>query len=167
MTIQSLFPDVEAATQKPKPIRFKVIRPVYETLVVRDDISSYFGNGTRYTDPEQVFQAFRWLNKETKEYFIVLHLSCRNELICIDVVSIGSMNQSVVNIREIYKSVLLSSAMAILVLHNHPSQKTEPSREDIQIVRRIKEAGELLNVKLLDSIIIGESYFSFVSAGLM
>ncbi len=63
MNIQTLF-DQENVAQLPKPIKFKVIKPVFETLTVKDEVSRY--NNTRYTDPQQVYDAFRWLNQETK-----------------------------------------------------------------------------------------------------
>jgi DNA repair protein RadC len=82
-------------------------------------------------------------------------------------VSIGSLNQSIVQNRELFKTACISSAAAILVLHNHPTGDPTPSREDLDVTRRIKEAGDLLGIKLLDHIIIGESYVSFVEQGLL
>jgi DNA repair protein RadC len=107
------------------------------------------------------------LQLESKEWFIALHLDSKNVIQCIDVVSVGSMNQSIVNIREVFKSALLTSCMAMILVHNHPSQNVEPSREDIAITGRLKEAGSLLYIPILDHIIIGETYYSFVSNGLM
>jgi hypothetical protein len=69
--------------------------------------------------------------------------------------------------REVYKSALLSSAAAIIILHNHPTGDPAPSREDIEITRRLKEAGEIIGVRLLDHIIIGDSFVSFVERGLL
>ena len=166
MTIQTLFGTEDIMTKKHKPVRFKVVRPIFETLTIRDEISTYFGK-TRYTDPEQIFNSFKWLQRESKEWFIAVHLDSKNVIQCIDVVSVGSMNQSIVNVREVFKSALLTSCMAMILIHNHPSQNVEPSREDISITGRLKEAGALLSIPILDHIIIGETYYSFVSNGLM
>jgi DNA repair protein RadC len=166
MTIQTLFGTEEITTSKPKPIRFKTIRPVYETLVVKDEVSIYFGKD-RYTDPQQVFDAFRWLRNETKEYFISLHLNGKNSIVCIDIISIGSLNQSIVHPREVFKSALLSNSAALILTHNHPTGDPTPSREDLSITRRLKEAGEICGIPILDHIIIGDTFTSFVSQGLM
>jgi DNA repair protein RadC len=166
MTIQSLFGTEEITTSKPKSIRFKTIRPVYETLTVKDEVSIYFGRD-RYTDPQQIFNAFRWLNNETKEWFVSAILDGKNKIVCIEIISIGSLNQSIVHPREVFKSALLSNAAALILLHNHPTGDPQPSREDLSITKRLCEAGEILGIKVLDHIIIGETYYSFVSNGLM
>lgn len=69
--------------------------------------------------------------------------------------------------REVIKTALLSSAASIMLIHNHPSGDPQPSREDREITRRLKEAGDLLGIRVLDHIIIGEQYMSFVEMGLM
>jgi DNA repair protein RadC len=168
MTVTTLFGE-ETIPAKPRTIKFKQIKAVYENLImhVSEEITNYLSPKTRYTSPSQVFESFKWLQSETKEYFIVLHLDGKNRPLAADLCSIGSLNQSIVNVREVYKVALLSSAACILVLHNHPSLDETPSSEDIAITRRLKEAGELLNVKLIDHIIIGETYLSFVERGLM
>ncbi|MDD3294393.1 MAG: JAB domain-containing protein, partial [Geobacteraceae bacterium] len=84
------------------------------------------------------------------------------------IVSIGSLNQSIVHPRDTLKSSLLSSAAAIILVHNHPSGSTDPSREDVEITRRLREACDIIGIKLLDHIIVAESEFtSFVSRGLI
>jgi DNA repair protein RadC len=130
-------------------------------------VSCYFGKD-RYTDPQQIFSAFRWLRHESKEYFISLHLDGKNRIICIDIISIGSLNQSIVHPRETFKTALLSSAAAIILVHNHPTGDPTPSREDLSITKRLCEAGEIIGCKILDHIICGDQTFtSFVSQGLM
>jgi DNA repair protein RadC len=166
MTVDSLFGQ-EAVPVKPRTIRLKQIRAVFETLVIKEEASRYLKPFTRYSSPAQVFDTFNFLRHETREYFFAIHLDGKNRICCIDEVSIGSLNQSVVHPREVFKTALLSSAAAIIVLHNHPTGDPAPSREDIEITRRLKEVGEIIGVKLLDHIIIGDSYVSFVSQGLI
>lgn len=150
-----------------KTIRFKSIKCKIENLVVEDNYESYFRNGVRFTDPEQIYNGFKWLKDETKEHFIAVHLDGKNRMVCIDVVSIGSLNQCIVHPREVFKSAIVSNAAAIILLHNHPTGDTVPSQEDISITRRLREASEILGIKILDHLIIGDNYYSFVGSGLM
>lgn len=166
MTVDTLF-GPETITRKPRAIRFKKIKAVYETLTIREEITNYLSPLDRYTSPQQVYETFKFLRNETKEYFFALHLDGKNRIICIDMVSVGSLNQSIVHPREVFKSALLSSSAGIIILHNHPSGEPTPSREDIEITRRLKESGELLGIRVLDHIIIGETYISFVERGIM
>ena len=166
MTIDTLF-GTEEITVKPRTIRFKQIKAVYETLIIKEDIAAYLKTGSRFTEPRQVADTFQFMMKETKEMFITLHLDGKNRIICMDIVSIGSLNQSIVHPREVFKTALLSNAAAVLLIHQHPTGDPSPSSEDIAITRRLKEAGDLLGIKVLDHIIIGDGYLSFVERGLL
>ena len=167
MTIDTLFGPVEVAAPKPRSIKFKTIKAVYETLTVKEEIGNYLRPNTRYTSSSQVFDTFSFLQDETKEYFLALHLDGKNRVICVDMVSSGSLNQSIVHPRETFKTALLSSAAAIILMHNHPTGDPTPSQEDIQITRRLIEAGELLGIKVLDHIIVGDHHYSFVEGGII
>jgi len=150
-----------------KTFRLRVMRPVYSREVIREDMPAYIAT-KRFTSPLQVFEMFRDLILETKEHFLCIHLDGKNRIICLDRVSVGSLNQSVVHVREVLKSALLSSAAATLLVHNHPTGDPTPSGEDLAITRRLKEAGELIGIPVLDHIIIGEGqYVSFVEKGLL
>jgi DNA repair protein RadC len=167
MTVDTLFGE-EEINGKPRAIRFKQIKAVYETLTVNDSVASYLKTGTRYTAPSQVFETFSFLMQETKEMFLTLHLDGKNRIIAVDMVSVGSLNQSIVHPREVFKTACLSNAAAVLLIHQHPSGDPSPSTEDISITRRLKEAGEILGIKVLDHIIVGDGeYLSFVERGLM
>jgi DNA repair protein RadC len=84
------------------------------------------------------------------------------------VVSVGSLNASIVHPREVYKPALATSSAAIVIAHNHPSGDPSPSREDREVTRALAEAGRLLDVPLHDHVIIGaDAYFSFRDAGLL
>ena len=100
--------------------------------------------------------------------FITLHLDGKNRIICMDLVSVGSLNQSIVHPRSVFQTALISNAAAILLIHQHPTGDPTPSSEDISITRRLSEAGELMGIKVLDHIIVGEGeYLSFVERGLL
>lgn len=165
MTIDTLFGPEEVPAPKPRPIKFKTINAVYETITVNDHLTDYLKPNTRYTSASQVFDTFSFLRHETKEYFIALHLDGKNKAICVDMVSSGSLNQSIVHPRETFKTALLSSAAAIILMHNHPTGDPTPSPEDLEVTRRLREAGELLGIRVLDHIIIGDSYYSFTERG--
>lgn len=167
MTVETLFGPEEAAPIKPRSIKFKQIKAVYETLTVQESIGDYLRPNTRYTSSSQVFDTFSFLQHETKEYFIALHLDGKNRIICVDMVSSGSLNQSIVHPRETFKTALLSSAAAIILMHNHPTGDPTPSPEDIEITKRLKEAGDILGIRILDHIIIGSTYYSFTERGLL
>lgn len=167
MTIDTLF-GTEEATGKTRTIKFKQIKAVYETLTVKEEITNYLKTGTRFTAPSQVYETFSFLMKETKEMFLTAHLDGKNRIIAMDLVSVGSLNQSIVHPREVFKTALLSSAAAIILVHQHPTGDPTPSSEDIAITRRLKECGELMGIKILDHIIVGEGeYLSFVERGLL
>lgn len=148
-----------------KRIVIRKIESRYRKEVVREDAPAWVN--LRFTTPAQVFEIFYGLRQATKEHFIVLHLDGKNRIACYDPVSVGSLNQSIVHPREVFSNAVRSSAAAILLLHNHPTGDTTPSREDLEITRRLREAGDLLGIKILDHIIIGDSYLSFVEQGLI
>lgn len=167
MTVDGLFGPIEIAEPKTRCIKFKQIKAVYETLTVNEGAGNYLSPKIRYTSPTQIFDTFSFLQDETKEYFIALHLDGKNRILCCDICSIGSLNQSIVHPREVYKTALLSSAAAIILMHNHPTGDPTPSTEDLEVTRRLREAGDLLGIKVLDHIIIGSTYYSFVERGVI
>ena len=151
-----------------KTIRLKQIKAVYENFKIEEDVSQYLGSGSRFTTPEQIYETFRFLMHETKENFVTLHLDGKNRVVCMDTVSIGSLNQSIVHPREVFKTACLSNAAAVILVHQHPSGDAAPSREDIEITKRLKEAGDIMGIKVLDHVIVGDGeYVSFVERGLL
>lgn len=97
-----------------------------------------------------------------QECFKVIYLDTKNKIINDENISVGSLNASIVHPREVFKNAVKNSANSIIIMHNHPSGDPAPSREDIDITRRIRKSGELLGITLLDHIIIGDHrYISF------
>ena len=166
MTLNSFFVDEQG--KQTKSIRMKVIRPVWEKLTINEVPANYISGRTRVTSSREVFDLFRFLANETKEHFLALHMDSKNRILCLDHVSSGSLNASIVHPREVFKGCLLSSAAAVLFLHNHPSGNPDPSREDLELTTRLKDAGSLLGLRVLDHIIIGEDrYVSLADQGLV
>ncbi len=94
-----------------------------------------------------------------QEYFLSISLNGANEIIEVRVVSIGLVNTTQVHPREVFADPLVDRACSLIVAHNHPSGNLEPSTEDLQVTKRLHEAGSLLGIKLLDHIIFGKTGF--------
>lgn len=94
-----------------------------------------------------------------RERFIQLCLDTKNQPLCLSVVSVGSLNTSLVHPREVFKTALMSNSNAIILAHNHPSGIPEPSKEDIDVTKRLCESGKILGVEILDHIILGDDCF--------
>lgn len=110
---------------------------------------------------------FKYFNKyflyETQEKFLVLFLNAKNEVIEQKVLFIGTANQSLVHLRDIFREAVLCNAIKIICVHNHPSGVPIPSMEDEAVTKKIKETGELMNINLIDHVIIGkDKYYSFL-----
>lgn len=151
-----------------KSIRLKIIRPIFETLTIKETLPDYLSRNRRITSSRDVNDLFHYLAREAKEYFLALHLDTKNKIVCVDQVSTGSLNASIVHPREVLKSTLLSSAAAIVLVHNHPSGDPTPSSEDVELTSRLKECCDLLGVRLLDHVVVAEErYVSFADLGLL
>ena len=108
------------------------------------------------------------LHEADRERFVALHLNARNSVVAHETVSIGSVSAALVHPREVFKAAILANAAAVVLLHNHPSGDITPSKEDIELTRRMVEAGRLLGIDVLDHLIIGGSEFlSLKERGLM
>ena len=99
------------------------------------------------------------MNALTQEHFVVLYLNVKNEVLHKKTVFIGSLYSSIVHPREVFKEAVKQSAASIICFHNHPSGQPTPSPEDIEITKRLAEAGSVMGVELLDHVIIGDHQF--------
>jgi len=99
------------------------------------------------------------LRYHDKEHFVALFLDSRNRVIAQRTISVGSLQANIVHPREVFKEAISRSSAALIVLHNHPSGDPTPSEEDRAITTRLKEAGSLIGIPLLDHIIIGSGKF--------
>lgn len=107
-----------------------------------------------------------FLVDKDREHFIVAALDIKNQPVSVQVCHVGSLSACIVHPREVMKSAILSNAASIIVGHNHPSGNTAPSEEDHKVTKRLKEAGEIIGIELLDHIIVGtDSYLSFNEKG--
>lgn len=103
-----------------------------------------------------------------KEVFKIILLNTKNHIIKYMDVSVGSLNSSIVHPREVFSEAVKAGCSGILLVHNHPSGDPEPSREDIETTQRLVNAGNILGIKVLDHVVIGDGkYISFKEQGLM
>ena len=113
--------------------------------------------------PKLVADYFRKkLGREKKEYFAIISLDSRNNVIKMSNISIGTLNTNLVHPREVFKEVIQLSASQVILVHNHPSGDPEPSEDDLGITKRLAEAGKILGIEVIDHIIITKNKaFSF------
>ncbi|MEA1911031.1 MAG: DNA repair protein RadC, partial [Spirochaetota bacterium] len=120
----------------------------------------------KITAPADALPYISHYSDRKQEHFLCLSLNGAHEVIQARVVSMGLVNRTLVHPREIFSDPLKDRAAAVLIAHNHPSGNIEPSQEDIEITRRIKNAGAILGIELLDHIIFTDSaYYSFLEEG--
>jgi DNA repair protein RadC len=97
---------------------------------------------------------------------LVVPLDTKNRVLGFHVVSVGSLGASLVHPREVFKIAILANAASVILVHNHPSGDPEPSAEDRRVTERLKEAGELVGIPVLDHVVIGDGrYVSFTDRG--
>ncbi len=99
------------------------------------------------------------LTDNSREHFVALYLNGQHQVAAYSIVSIGTANQAPVSPREVFQRAVLTGAISIVVAHNHPSESTVPSHEDRAVTTRLREAGELLGIKVLDHLIVTNSAF--------
>ena len=108
------------------------------------------------------------LSELAYESFIALALNTKNHVIAVLPVSNGSLNASIVHPRELFQRAILANCASLIIAHNHPSGISDPSTEDITLTRKLVEAGQLLDIPILDHIILGYGqYCSFKEKGLI
>ncbi|WP_409306053.1 RadC family protein [Peribacillus sp. SCS-155] len=95
----------------------------------------------------------------SQEHFVCVYLNTKNQVLHKQTVFIGSLNASIVHPREVYKEAFRRSAASIICIHNHPSGDPTPSREDIEVTKRLAECGKIIGIDLLDHVIIGEQKY--------
>ncbi|PFE50767.1 DNA repair protein RadC [Bacillus cereus] len=131
--------------------------------------SSLLYKERRVKSPEDASLLFKqFLDGADREYFIVLCLDIKNQPTAINVCHIGSLNSSIVHPREVLKLAIISNAASIIVAHNHPSNDPTPSREDLEVTKRLIEVGKVVGIEVLDHLIVcEESFISLKEKGYM
>lgn len=111
--------------------------------------------------PADVLPLLRDIRGKKKEYFVGIYLNSCNQIICQEEISIGTLDASLVHPREVFEPAIQKGASGIILVHNHPSGNPHPSKQDIEVTLRIKQAGELMGIEIIDHLIISQqSFFS-------
>ncbi|MDQ0495570.1 MULTISPECIES: RadC family protein [Paenibacillus] len=103
-----------------------------------------------------LFEQLRYLQKE---HFVCLFLNTKNHVIAQETLSMGSLNSAIVHPREVFRAAIKCSSASIICAHNHPSGDPKPSPEDVQLTRRLMDAGNIVGIDVLDHIVIGDGTF--------
>ena len=111
------------------------------------------------TTPTETIPMLADIKDEQREYFVCLYLNARNQVIHKEVVSIGSLSASIVHPREVFRVGVAKCAASVILAHNHPSGDVSPSKDDIDLTHRLREAGLIMGIEVLDHIIIATADF--------
>ncbi len=122
----------------------------------------------RITSAQNVYTLLHEYSTKEKEHFLLITLDGSSHVIEKRVIHIGTLNQSLVHPREVFRPAIQDNAAGIIIAHNHPSGTLEASRADTQITQRLKEVAKLVGIELLDHVILSkEGYYSFSDEGLL
>ena len=118
--------------------------------------------------PQDVYDLLIEMRLLDREKFSAIFLNTKNHILAFDTISIGTLNSSLVHPREVFKAAIKRSANSVILVHNHPSGDPSPSSEDLEVTRRLVEAGKLLGILVVDHVIIGsQKYVSLKERGIM
>ena len=121
------------------------------------------GFKVKIKNAEDVFNFYKdELEDKNKEHFYALLLDTKNRIISEQLISVGTLNASLIHPREVFNPAIKASANAIILVHNHPSGDCKPSKEDIHVTKMLNEAGELIGIKVLDHVVVGKDGFESV-----
>ena len=98
------------------------------------------------------------IGNEDREHFLVIHLNAKHKVISTEIVSVGSLSACLVHPREVFKGAIVAGASVVGLAHNHPSGDTTPSPEDIALTKQLIQAGEILGIKVIDHVIVGDPF---------
>ena len=118
--------------------------------------------------PNDVHREMKDYRNHKQEHFVVFYLDSRNGEIASLVVSIGTLNASIIHPREVFEPAIAHSAAQIIIAHNHPSRDPEPSEDDIMITKRLSEAGKIIGIEIVDHVVVSHNgWVSFKEKGLI
>jgi DNA repair protein RadC len=142
---------------------------VYEIQSIKQVIQEVEG-GEQYIvrSPEDGAKvAANFIGDEDREVFFVMCLNTKNRVVAVHRCHVGGLNASIVMPREVFKSAILNNSASIIVSHQHPSQDVTPSREDVNVTKRLVEAGKILGIDVLDHLIVNANadYYSMKEKG--
>jgi hypothetical protein len=151
------------------PIKFKILKKFLIEIFYKDYLQNFISNEKKISDTASLINFLRQeLAYELKERFDIIFLTTNLNLIKHETIFKGTIDRSIVFLREIITKVLCLNAKNIIIAHNHPSGSLIPSNDDIKVTLKIKEGLKIFEINLLDHIIISKKgYFSFVEGGVL
>ncbi len=109
--------------------------------------------------PKDVWDELKDIRDNKKEHFVIFFLDARNQEIKREIISVGSLNANLVHPREVFEPAVRHLAAQVIIAHNHPSGDPEPSEDDLEITKRLVEAGKILGIEVVDHIIVGKTTY--------
>lgn len=132
---------------------FEVVSIKQVTRKLRNKFANY-----KIKNPQDAAKlAQHYIGSEAQEVFLAIFLNTKNDVIAIHKVHVGALNSSVVHPRECFKAAILNNSASIIFSHNHPSGNTSPSPEDIEVTKRLQEAGFIIGIEVIDHIIVSHN----------
>lgn len=134
---------------------FEIARRIYTRSEIDEETEK-----KKITSAQEVYELVKSkIINYAKEHFVVLSFDIRNKLLGMDTISIGTLNANLVHPRETFESAIRRHSAQIIVVHNHPSGDPEPSEDDLEITKRLVEAGKILGIEVIDHIIVTKTGF--------
>lgn len=131
-----------------------------------DLVAERRGPSVNIRQAEDAWKACQRYHRKRKEFFLILTLDGAHQVLRLRIITIGLMNRCLVHPREVFHPAILDGAAGVIAVHNHPSGVLDPSREDKDITRRLRDAGNLIGIPLLDHLIVSkDGYYSFQEKG--
>ncbi len=144
---------------------------IYTLKQIRTKRHRYDLEDYRITSPLVCYKVLQYLldlKSEPVEKFGIIALNTKNKIVGIHIIGTGTIDQIYIEPRQVYMAALLNNAKAIIAFHNHPSGDATPSRDDLFLTQRLKKAGQIMCIELLDHLITGErNYVSLREQGLV
>lgn len=133
-----------------------------------DIISERHAPPYRISSPGDAYTVLkRYANARTERFLVVL-LNGAHDVVSTRIITVGLLNRTIVHPREVFRPAIVENAASVLLSHNHPSNRLDPSQEDLDITKRLQDAGEILGIPVLDHLIIGRTgFYSMVEHGQM
>jgi len=154
----TMFPSVDNETPT-QPKKDYIYAPVIHLEIVRDasvKVPRCIRTPSHVSD-----LLMEHYGSNDREVLVVIHVDTRMKILSVEPIAVGGLNISYVNMRELFKGAIVANASSIILAHNHPSGDATPSPEDVSLTRKVKEAGKILGIEVLDHVIVG--YNSFTS----
>jgi DNA repair protein RadC len=158
----------------PEPEYFAVLRGIGQARACRLSAALELGRrfyghrGQRISCPQDAWQLVRHFDDRKQERFLCCLLNGANDVLDVRLITLGLVNRTIIHPREIFAEAVAARACAVIVAHNHPSGRLEPSQEDRDITERLRAAGELLGISLLDHLIFSQvGFVSLVETGVL